>query len=168
MVFFRRVKTTSVHEIVLILHNIRSIQNVGSLFRTADAIGVREIILSGYTGVPLDRYGRERLDFAKTALGAQHSVSWRYAKTLGRVLTQLKGEGFSIVGVEQDNRAVHYKKFKAPSKTALILGNEVRGLSPALRRRCDFLVEIPMRGKKESLNVAVAGGIVLYGLFDTP
>lgn len=165
MVFLRRVKKR-MHSIILILHNIRSVHNVGAIFRTADAIGVSEIVLSGYTPAPVDRFGKPRNDFAKTALGAQTQVPWRKVSSPGKELDRFKERGYHIVGVEQDRRAMSYRACKAPAHTVLLLGNEVRGLSLALRDRCDVLVEIPMRGKKESLNVSVAAGIVLYGLFD--
>jgi len=150
----------------LILHNIRSVYNVGAIFRTADAIGIARIYLTGYTPSPLDRFGRPRNDFAKAALGAEKTIAWESQKIPVSLIKKLKKEGFLIVGVEQDRQAIDYKKFKVPKKTAVLLGNEVKGVSPALRKNCDCLIEIPMKGKKESLNVSVAAGVVLYQLFD--
>jgi 23S rRNA (guanosine2251-2'-O)-methyltransferase len=152
-------------QITLILHNIRSVHNVGAIFRTADAVGVEEIILSGYTPTPLDRFHRLRKDFVKTALGAECSVPWRQARSLVPEIKKLQMRSVQVVAVEQAARAVPYKMFTPAVKTALVLGNEVRGLSQAVLRACDAVVYIPMRGSKESLNVSVAAGVVLYGLF---
>lgn len=154
------------HKIIVLLHNIRSVHNVGAIFRTADAIGVSEILLSGYTPTPLDHFGKVRSDFKKTSLGAELQVPWRKVSSISREILRFKKEGCTVVGVEQDVRALHYRKLKVPEHTVILLGNEVRGLSHALRAACDSLIEIPMRGKKESLNVSVAAGIILYGLFD--
>lgn len=150
-------------ETAVLLHNIRSAHNVGSIFRTADGAGVSKIFLSGYSPMPIDRFERPQKDIAKTALGAEKFVKWEYARTPEEIITRLKGEGWRVVGVEQDARAIDYRKLEQKEKTLFILGNEVRGISPALRKRCDVLVEIPMHGKKESLNVSVAAGVVLFG-----
>lgn len=150
------------HETAVLLHNIRSAHNVGSIFRTADAAGVSKIYLTGYTPVPVDRFDRPQKDIAKTALGAEKSVAWEYAKSPGTLIARLKKEKWTVVGAEQDERAVDYRSFRISRPTLFILGNEVRGISPALRKQCDTLVEIPMHGKKESLNVSVAAGIVLF------
>ncbi|HUD02792.1 MAG TPA: TrmH family RNA methyltransferase [Candidatus Paceibacterota bacterium] len=163
--------------LTLILHNIRSVHNVGSIFRTADAAGVSTIILSGYTPTPLDRFGRERKDFTKVSLGAEASVPWQQVKSLAPMLTQLKKEGYVLAALEQDKNSTPLFAYatksrrsevgtptKASENIALIVGNEVRGVSPALRKKVDVLLEIPMRGKKESLNVSVAAGIALFAL----
>ncbi len=149
------------NETVVILHNIRSTYNVGSAFRTSDAAGVTKMYLTGYTPSPVDRFGRERKDIAKTALGAQNHVPWEKAE-LSKVLKKLKKESFSIVSVEQDDRSVSVYKYKAPKKLALIFGNEVRGVSKQIRDKSDKIIEIPMKGVKESLNVSVSVGIVLF------
>lgn len=163
-------------EVAVLLHNIRSTHNVGSIFRTADAAGVSRIYVTGYTPTPCDRFGRARKDIAKTALGAEASVPWEHARDPMPLIASLKRKGWRIVGVEQDARAKDYRSFKAHGKTLFIFGNEVRGISPALRMACDELIEIPMRGAvvrqhhhprhtgrgKESLNVSVAAGIVLF------
>ncbi len=151
-------------ETTVVLHNIRSAHNVGSIFRTADAAGVARIFLTGYTPVPLDRFGRPQKDIAKTALGAERTVPWEQCATVREAMQKLRDEDFHIVGVELDSHAVDYRKFARAKKTAFIFGNEVRGLSPALRRACDALVEIPMRGTKESLNVSVSAGVILFAL----
>lgn len=151
-------------EVAVLLHNIRSVHNVGSIFRTADAAGVSRIFLSGYTPTPIDRFGAARKDLSKVALGAEKSVPWEYKKQPFGILAKLREKGWRIVGVEQDKRAIDYRKFHERGRTLLIFGNEVRGISPALRNTCDELIEIPMHGKKESLNVSVAAGIVLFSL----
>ena len=148
---------------IVLLHNIRSAHNVGSIFRTADGAGVREIILSGYTPCPIDRFGRPQKDIAKTALGAEQSIAWRYVKTPMATIKKLKLEGVHVVGVEQDERAIDYRTFSETAPTMYLLGNEVRGLSRALRTACDTLIVIPMHGVKESLNVSVAAGVALFG-----
>ena len=163
------------HSAVL-LHNVRSTHNVGSLLRTADGAGVSKVCLTGYTPTPVDRFGRPQKDIAKPALGAELSVSWEYAKHPSSIIQRLRAEGWEIVGVEQDPRAFDYRGFSPKRPTLFIFGNEVRGLSRALRDECDMLVEIPMRGAmvrqahhprktgagKESLNISVAAGIILF------
>ncbi len=149
-------------EIAVVLPDIRSAHNVGSIFRTADAAGVSRIILAGYTPKPVDRFGRPDKTLAKTSLGAEKSVAWEYARDPKRALQALSAGGWRIVGVEQDERAIAYRAFKRRGKVAFVFGNEVRGLSASLRALCDDLIEIPMHGTKESLNVSVAAGIVLF------
>jgi len=146
----------------LLLHNIRSAHNVGSIFRTADAAGVCAVYLTGFTPTPMDRFGRAQKEIAKTALGAEHTIPWEYAATPTSFIKRLKEEGWRIVGVEQDSRAIDYRTLTLDRPTLFILGNEVTGISPSLRKQCDTLVEIPMHGKKESLNVGVAAGVVLF------
>lgn len=157
---------------ILILHNIRSVHNVGSIFRTADAAGVERIILSGYCPTPIDRFGRERIDFTKVSLGAEKSVPWQYVKMLAPTLARLKKEGHFLAAIEQDQRSSNLLTFSLPKntsldKTVLILGNEVRGISKPLLNKCDVILEIPMHGKKESLNVSVTAGIALFQLRST-
>jgi len=154
------------NESVVILHNIRSVYNVGAIFRTADASGVLKIYLSGYTPTPIDRFGRARKDIAKAALGAQKSVEWEYFKNISTVIKKLKKEGFEIAAVEQSENSVDYKKFKPKQKIAFLFGNEVLGVSKQLLEKCDKIIEIPMRGKKESLNISVSAGVVLFRVLD--
>ena len=162
--------------IAVLLHNIRSTHNVGSIFRTAEAAGAERIYLSGYTPTPTDRFGRTRKDIEKTALGAEKMLPWEHHPSPFGIISKLKGERWSIVGVEQDERAIDYRKFKMRKPALFIFGNEVRGIPPALRAKCDKLMEIPMRGSmvrqahhprhtkrgKESLNVSVVAGIILF------
>lgn len=159
-------KDSEVKNIHVLLHDIRSAHNVGSMFRTADAIGVSNIILSGYSPCPLDRFGRPVAEIAKTALGSEMSISWTYEKDPLAVINEYKRKAYVIVGLEQDKNAVDYKNFTSPQKVLLIVGSEVEGISQSLLEVCDALVEIPMRGEKESLNVSVAFGVALFRLFD--
>lgn len=149
---------------VLVLHNIRSVHNVGSIFRTADAAGVSKIFLTGYSPLPIDRFGQPRKDFSKVSLGAEKTVPWVHMKTAGAAIKQLKKEGFTIVAVEQDKTSKPLFEYrpKENENIALVLGNEVRGVSKPTLTLCDVVVEIPMRGTKESLNVSVAAGIAMF------
>jgi len=153
-------------KIILILHDIRSVENVGAIFRTADAIGVSKIIISGYTPAPIDRFGRERGDLKKTALGAEKTIPWEQVKNINTKIKNLKKEGFDIIALEQNPKSLDYKKYKPKEKTAVIVGSEVLGVSEKNLSLCDYILEIPMNGEKESLNVSVATGILLYRLFD--
>jgi len=133
------------------------------MFRTADAAGVTKIILSGYTPGPTDPRGKLRKPFIKVSLGAEQSVPFERMRTFERAATQAKKAGYTIVGVEQHARAISVFDYKPnTTKLAVVMGNEVRGLSAQSAKRCDVLVDLPMRGTKESLNVGVACGIALY------
>lgn len=147
---------------ILVLHNIRSTHNAGSLFRTADGAGINEIVLSGYTPEPIDRFGRARNDIAKTALGAEKNIPWQKIKDLTEYLKEKKQEKFLISAIEQDKKSIFYKKAKKAKKQILILGNEVEGIEKDVLKMCDQIIEIPMRGEKESLNVSIAGAIVMF------
>lgn len=149
-------------ENIVILHNIRSVENVGAMFRTADAAGINKIYLTGYTPTPLDRFGRKRGDLAKSALGAEEFVVWEQKKSISALIAKLKKEKFYIIGLEQDKKSVDYKKIKLKDKNAFFVGEEVDGISKINLKKCDIIAEIPMRGKKESLNVSVALGIALF------
>jgi 23S rRNA (guanosine2251-2'-O)-methyltransferase len=149
---------------VLVLDNIRSVENSASIFRTAECLGVAKIYLVGTTPAPVDRFGRPRADFAKVALGSEMLVEWEYAKDMRSVLAELKDQQFVIVSLEQDERSVDIKSFKAPDNFALIVGNEVEGVSKDTLDVSDAIVDIQMKGEKESLNVSVATGIALHEL----
>ena len=151
-------------EICLILHNLRSAQNVGALFRVADAVGVKKIYLTGYTPAPLDRFGWVNRAVAKTALGAENYVAWEKFQSVSKLISKLKANSYKLIALEQSPNSIDYRKVKINSPTAIIVGNEVRGLNPSILKRCDTIAEIPMRGKKESLNVAIATGIFLFQL----
>jgi 23S rRNA (guanosine2251-2'-O)-methyltransferase len=157
-------------EIIVIAHNIRSTHNVGSIFRTCEGFGVQKVILSGYTPYPAISddprlpHITEKLtaQIHKTALGAENLVPFEFQESLD--LASLKAKGYRIVGLEQDTRSTILPDYMPPRKVALLLGEEVEGISNELRSQCDDLIEIPMRGKKESFNVSVAAGIALYAL----
>lgn len=144
---------------VLILHNIRSEHNVGSIFRTADAAGVSKIFLTGYTPAPIDRFGRKVDKISKVSLGAEETVPWQKGEIDG-VLDGLND--FEIVSVEQSDKSIFYKDFTPKKDTAYILGDEVRGIPLEILDRSDIILEISMKGKKESLNVSVVAGIILF------
>lgn len=153
-------------EIYILLHDIRSVYNVGAIFRTADAIGASKIFLSGFTPTPLDRFGNPRKDFAKSALGSEKAVPWEYAKSPARFVSSLKKKGVEVVAIEQSKGSIDYKKAKIGRKALVVFGNEVSGISRSILKKADKVLEIPMRGMKESLNVSVSAGIVLFRLFD--
>ena len=146
----------------IILHNIRSNHNVGSIFRTADAAGIAKIFLTGYTPSPVDRFGRINKAFAKTALGADKTVEWERIRNIQKLFVRLKKEKVFLVAIEQHPRAINYKKIPCKKDITFLFGNEITGLPPFILKKCDCIAEIPMRGGKESLNVAVAVGIVLF------
>ena len=158
-------------EIIVIAHNIRSTHNVGALFRTADGFGISKIILSGYTPYPILSDGDTRLphiaeklekQIHKTALGAERIVPFEYQEELD--LESLRLAGYTIVGLEQSPRSVFLNQYKAAEKVALLLGEEVEGISDALLAECEDVLEIPMCGVKESFNVSVAAGVAMYAL----
>jgi len=179
---------------VVLLHNIRSLHNVGSIFRTADAVGVKKIYLCGITPAPTDVFGRPRQQLTKVSLGAEKYVEWDAsarpstlssgpkgsARAISKLLENLKSEGYKIFAIEQNKKSTAYYKLrtKKQDKIALIVGNEVKGLPKSILKKADKILEIPMHGAmvrqahhprrtrrgKESLNVAVAFGIVAFHL----
>ena len=151
---------------VLILHDIRSNHNVGSLFRTADCVGIDEVVLTGYTPTPIDKFNRPIKEIAKTALGAEKSIPWKHEKDIKKVLKKLKEDGFTIIAIEQSENSVDYKKVKVKGNAAIILWNEVEGAPKNLLKMCDVIAEIPMKGEKESLNVSVAGAVAMFRMLN--
>ena len=150
---------------IVILDNIRSLHNAGSIFRTADAAGIEKIYLAGITPEPIDGFGKPRQQFVKVSLGAEKSVKWEKTKSTSRLIDKLKKEGFKILAIEQSKKSIPYHKVilrPAQGKIALVFGNEISGISGAILKKCDKILEIPMKGKKESLNVAVAFGIAVF------
>ena len=147
--------------VVVIADNIRSLHNVGALFRTADAFGMEALWLCGITAVPPNR------DIHKTALGAEMNVPWRFFRDVTEAISQLKEAGYRIIAVEQTDKAVLLDNFAVDltKKYALIFGNEVDGVSVAAVALCDGAIEIPQVGTKHSLNVSVAAGVVLWEFF---
>ena len=154
----------SVKTSILILEDIRSVENTASIFRTADGFKVSKIILIGTTPTPIDRFKRKRQDFAKVSLGAEDMVSWKYEKEIGAVISKLKAGGFQIIALEQTPNSKDLKSLPKPDKFAVIVGNEVAGVSKEALDASDVVAEIPMLGEKESLNVSVAAGVALFVL----
>ena len=158
--------------ISVLLHNIRSTHNVGSVFRTSDALGVTKIYLSGYTPTPIDRFGKPRRDIAKVALGAEKTIPWEYVSNPESLIKRLKNplslklrrgkEKYQIISLEQSKNSVDYKKIKVKYPVLFVVGNEVDGISKELLSLSDIVAEIPMKGDKESLNVSVAFGVALF------
>jgi 23S rRNA (guanosine2251-2'-O)-methyltransferase len=149
---------------ILVLENLRSVENVGSIFRTAEGLGVSKIILVGTTPAPVDRFGRKRTDFAKVSLGAEEMLQWEYKKEIEEALREIRDDGFQILSLELGENAKSLKDFKAADRFALIVGNEVDGVSTEALASSDKIIEIPMAGQKESLNVSVSTGIALFML----
>jgi 23S rRNA (guanosine2251-2'-O)-methyltransferase len=143
--------------VMVVLDNIRSMHNVGSVFRTADAFRAEGICLCGYTPQPPHR------DIHKTALGATDSVDWLYFPTTLEAVTELKARGYRLYAVEQAEGSISLEKFSLPAgNAAVIFGNEVGGVDTAVLKLCDGCIEIPQLGTKHSLNISVAAGIVLW------
>lgn len=157
-------------KLYIILHNIRSAYNVGSIFRTADGMGAGKIFLTGYTPAPHDgkklHWSKGEKMIAKTALGAEKNIPWEKVKNISRLIKKLRKEKIEIIAVEQADGGVDYRKFRPRFPLALILGNEVRGINKKILKQCGAIIEIPMRGKKNSLNVAVALGIAGFRFLD--
>lgn len=163
---------------VVILHNIRSLYNVGSIFRTADAAGVEKIYLCGITPAPVDAFSRPRPQLTKVSLGAEKYVEWEkigsasLPQSTTRLIDKFKKQNYKIFAIEQSKKSIPYYKVKCQmsdircQKVALVLGSEVNGLPPSILKRADKILEIPMKGKKESLNVSVAFGIVAFNLIN--
>jgi len=150
---------------IAILHNIRSLHNVGSILRTADGAGIKKVYLCGFTPSPLDQFNKVRPQLAKVALGAEKMVAWEKYGQASRLITKLKKENYDIIALEINNQSVPYYKIKkTKKKTALVVGHEVKGLPQSVLTKCDKIVEIPMKGQKTSLNVSVAFGIVAFSL----
>lgn len=145
-------------EIVVVLPDIRSAHNTGAFFRTADACGVSKIYISGYTAPPPHKF------IAKVSLGAEDAVAWEYIEEVEDVIVRLKQDGFQVIAVEQTAQSVDYREAEYTNKVALVFGNEVRGVSDEVIELCDLAVELPMLGMKQSINVSVCGGVMLYAL----
>lgn len=145
------------NRIIVVLDNVRSLNNVGSIFRTADSFLIEAVYLCGVTGVPPHK------DIEKTALGATQTVSWKYFKTTGEAIAELRKQDYFIAAVEQAKDSVMLNGFQKPAKPlALIAGNEVYGVEQEAIDQSDACIEIPQFGTKHSLNVAVSVGIVLW------
>lgn len=148
-------------EVVIILDNIRSVLNVGAIFRTADAFSISKIYLCGITPAPIDRFGRKRNDLHKTALGAEDFVAWEQNENISNTVNKLKKDGFKIISLEQTSDSKDYKDVSLSEKTAIVLGSETDGVNEEVLKISDEVAEIKMLGTKESLNVSVSAGIFL-------
>ncbi len=147
--------------VVVVLDNIRSHHNVGSIFRTADAFAFEGIYLCGYTPVPPHR------EIHKTALGATDSVTWKHFATTGEAVEELKNNGFTIISIEQTEKKIMLNEFKkeVSKKYALVFGNEVEGVEQSVIEASDHVIEIPQTGTKHSLNISICAGIVMWEFF---
>ena len=143
-------------DLYIIAHNIRSLYNIGTIFRTSDAMGVKKLFLTGYSGHP------PRKEISKVALGAEESIEWKHYKSLNYLLKKLKKNKVKIIALETNKNSINYLKFKPKFPLALIIGNEVRGLSSSILKNVDKTIFIPMNGIKESLNVGIAMAIAGY------
>ena len=154
----------------VILYNIRSAHNVGSIFRTSDGAGVEQLYLVGPTPLPVDRFGRDVAEIKKTSLGASENIPWKHVGTAASesldetlaLIKELQTEGWTVVAVEQQADSVSVYDFEVPEKVVYVLGHEVDGVPQVIMEACDQVVEIPMVGMKESLNVSVTAGIILF------
>ena len=147
--------------LIIILDNIRSLNNVGSVFRTADAFRVKHIYLCGITATPPHK------DIQKTALGSTDSVDWSYAENTQSIVKKLQSEKVKVIAIEQAENSTELQSFVPQKKTtyALVFGHEVKGVSQDVVNGCNGIIEIPQYGTKHSLNVAVSSGVVLWDLF---
>jgi 23S rRNA (guanosine2251-2'-O)-methyltransferase len=153
---------------IAVLDNLRSVHNVGSIFRTANAAGIEKIYLCGTTPTPLDKKGNKRSDFAKVALGAEETVSWEYFENANSCVKSLKEEGNYVISLEQDKNSIDYKNIHIEGKEniSFIIGGEVEGIQKEILKLSDVIAEIPMLGTKESLNVTIAFGVAVYRILN--
>ncbi len=149
------------YNVVLVADNVRSANNVGAFFRTADAFAIDQLVLCGITATPPSK------EIHKTALGAEQTVRWSYSGSTIEAVERLKEEGYTIIAIEQVEGSVMLDTFKVESgkRYALVVGNEVEGVSQEVVDMCDQFIEIPQEGTKHSLNVSVAAGVVLWHIF---
>lgn len=151
-------KKSEKHRVIAVLDNVRSLHNVGSVFRTADAFSLRGVMLCGITATPPHN------EIHKTALGAEDAVDWQYFESTLDAVQTLKDQGYTIVGIEQVDKSLQLTDFRPlpDAAYAFIFGNEVKGVQQNVIDLCDFCIEIPQYGTKHSLNVSVSAGIVLW------
>lgn len=160
---------TKVH---ILLPDIRSAYNVGSIFRSADCFGVEKVYLYGTTPTPVDRFGRTssgaQKEISKTALGAEKNIAWEYISDVNKFLKKTKKENLTLVCIEQDKKSISLENFIKIKKSEkienilVVFGNEVEGVDKNILKKSDYIVEIPMQGVKESLNVSVCAGLIVY------
>ncbi len=144
-------------DFVVVCDDLRSLYNVGSVFRTADGAGADKIYLCGITGKPDNSKAKSKI--SKVALGAENIIKWEYVSQSWRLINKLKKDGYQIVSLEQTAKSINYINFKPKFPLVLVIGNEVGGVKKSLLSKSDKIIEIPMRGQKESLNVSVAFGV---------
>jgi 23S rRNA (guanosine2251-2'-O)-methyltransferase len=157
-------------QIIVIVHDMRSTHNVGSLLRTCEGLGVKQVHFSGYTPYPLasddTRLPHETAKLTKqiqkTALGAENLVPWSHAKDIAALIKEIKADGYQVIALEQDEKAISLIDFSPPDKLAILLGREVEGIAPDMLALCDQIIEIPMFGQKESFNVVQATAMALF------
>lgn len=163
------------NEIIVIVHDIRSTHNVGSILRTCDGFGVNAVYFTGYSPYPSHKSDTRLPHIAqklnhqihKTALGAEDTVPWLHEEDCSHLVARLKKSGYRIIGLEQSEQSIPLPAYQSPSKIVLLLGREVEGIDKRLLQQCDDVIEIPMYGKKESFNVTQACAIALYALRET-
>ncbi|MDQ3065417.1 MAG: TrmH family RNA methyltransferase [bacterium] len=157
-------------EMIIIAHDMRSTFNVGSLLRTSEGMGIKKVYLTGYTPYP-KMSGDSRLphliakldkQINKTALGAEHYLDWEYNENIFTVIDKLEEQKYKVAALEQSNTALELHKFSPPNKFALILGNEVSGISEEILNSVKLHLSIPMQGRKESFNVVIAAAMAMY------
>ncbi len=158
---------------IIILNDIRSALNVGSIFRTSSGIGINKIYLCGITPTPYENakkfegQNKKRKDFIKTSLGSEDEIDWEYRENILELIKELKDKDFEIIALEQDKRSIDYKKLNTKKENiSIVLGSETDGVKIEVLNLCDQIVEIPMLGLKESLNVTIAYAILAYKLWD--
>lgn len=157
-------------QMILIAHNLRSCHNIGSLFRTAEGLGVERIVLTGYTPYPVNKNdsrlphlsAKIQRQISKTALGAEDMVPWEHHVEVSSVIKQLQGDGYVVIAIEQAANSIALPDYVPADKVALLVGREVEGIEPEVLDSCDAILEIPMFGSKESFNVVQAAAMALY------
>jgi tRNA G18 (ribose-2'-O)-methylase SpoU len=156
-------KQSEKNPVIVVLENIRSAYNVGSVFRTADAFLIEAIYICGYTARPPHR------EIKKTALGAEETIVWKHFSTTAEAINELKGSGYKVYAVEQAEGSIELHKlaFEQNQKIAVVFGNEVAGVEQATIQLCEGCIEIPQLGMKHSLNIATAAGVVLWEMVRT-
>lgn len=161
-------------DVIVVAHNIRSLYNIGALFRTCEGLGVKKLILSGYSAYPKTKSDKRlpheslKIDKAisKTALGAEKLLDWQKVDNLSGLIDSYRGKGYKIVALEQSPRSINLFNYKPPAKILLILGNELSGVDNGLMSSADDVIEIPMSGQKNSFNVVVAAAIAISHLIN--
>jgi len=149
-------KSAEKNPVIVVLDNVRSLNNIGSVFRSCDAFRIEKLILCGISTPPPHR------DIHKSALGAELSVIWEYFENTTNALAELKSKGFRIFAIEQTTKSISLQEFKISGPSAIVFGHEIHGVSPEVLALCESAIEIPQFGTKHSLNIAVSVGIVLW------